>query len=117
MPKSPVHVCWVYRLLLDTLLVCTMSPSSPLWSFFDKMEGFYGNNKSHHIAKCHGCIAAHIKILEQKDTEDLALGAISHRRLGSELHLAGKYYVSLVKLAFDFGQSKQVTRRQVSKDP
>ncbi len=51
---------------------------------------------------------AHIKILEQKDMEDLALRAISHRHLGSELHLAGKYYVSLVELAFDFGQSKQV---------
>jgi len=58
------------------------------------MEALYGSNKTHHIAKCHGCIAAHIKILEQKDTEDLALGVIFHRRLGSELRLAGKYDAS-----------------------
>ena len=56
-----------------------MGLPSHLWSYFDKLDRYYGNNRSHHAAKCKACVEWQKWKLEIEDSENLVLGTIQHR--------------------------------------
>ena len=72
-----------------------MGLPSHLWSYFDKLDRYYGNNRSHHAAKCKACVEWQKRKLEIEDSENLALGMIHHRRSNDELEVEGVHFLQV----------------------